>query len=251
MNILLSNDDGYFSEGLSCLQQALSEEHQVTVVAPDRNCSGASSSLTLERPIRCKETIQGYFSVNGTPTDCVHLGIYQLMQTAPDIVVSGINQGANLGDDVWYSGTVAAAAEGRSLGFPAIAVSLEMDPTSSSPHYLSAAKAVVHIVKQLNTSGIAKGTILNVNVPDRPYEEIKGYQLTRLGQRYRSDTIIAETDPKGKPIYWLGPMPSPEDRIQGTDFHAIEEGYISITPMTIDLTAYDSFNEVAGWVSKL
>ncbi len=250
MNILLSNDDGYFAPGLNCLYQYLAREHQVTVVAPDRNCSGASNSLTLEVPIRVKETEQGFHSVTGTPTDCVHVGTYHIMQEAPDIVIAGINTGANLGDDVLYSGTVAAAMEGRSLGFPAIAVSL-LGRGHQCRHYETAAQAVVRILERLKDNPLPSDNILNVNVPDLPPEEIAGYRLTRLGSRHRADTIVPAEDPKGRRVYWLGPTPGAQDESEGTDFHAVENGYISITPITVDLTAYDCFEQVGEWMSEL
>ena len=246
MNILLSNDDGYFAEGLGRLAKQLAVSNQVTVVAPDRNCSGASNSLTLEVPIRYKQTSNGFFSVNGTPTDCVHFGTYHLMSEPPDIVVAGTNAGANLGDDVLYSGTVAAAMEGRSLGFPAIAVSLV-----GSNHYDTAAKVVERVIERLKQHPLATNRILNVNVPDVPYEELAGFQLTRLGHRHRADTIVPAQDPKGRSVYWIGPSPDAQDMGEGTDFYAVANRYVSITPLTVDLTAYDSFNQVGEWMSEL
>ncbi|MEE4246926.1 MAG: 5'/3'-nucleotidase SurE [Kangiellaceae bacterium] len=248
MNILLSNDDGYFAPGLEALHQELSKSHQVTVVAPDRNCSGASSSLTLEIPLRVKQTKQGFFSVTGTPTDCVHLGMYKVLDHKPDIVVAGINTGANLGDDVLYSGTVAAAIEGRSLGTPAIAVSLV---GKDCQHYATAAKVIAHILSKMSDNPMPDNKVLNVNVPDVPFEQIKGYRITRLGSRHRVDTIIPTKDPKGREVYWIGPMPGAQDESEGTDFYAVDQGYVSITPVTVDMTAFDCFEQVGEWATTL
>lgn len=248
MNILLSNDDGYFAPGIEQLYQVLAEQHQVTVVAPDRNCSGASSSLTLAIPIRVKQRSNGFYSVSGTPADCVHLGTYHIMQAKPDIVIAGINRGANLGDDVLYSGTVAAAMEGRSLGFPAIAVSL-VGPDYQ--HYETAARVVAKVLLQLQKCPLSKHQILNVNVPNLPLEKIAGYRLTRLGSRHRADTIVPTQDPKGQTVYWIGPTPGAQDVAEGTDFFAVENGFVSLTPITADLTAYDVFDQVGEWVSSL
>jgi len=248
MNILLSNDDGYFSPGLEQLYKQLSKKHQVTVVAPDRNCSGASNSLTLEVPIRVKQHSNGFYSVSGTPTDCVHLGTYHLMPQKPDIVIAGINRGANLGDDVLYSGTVAAAMEGRSLGFPSIAVSCV---GSSEQHYNTAAVVVSRVLERLSAAELSSSQILNINVPDCPLEKIAGYRLTRLGSRHRADTIVPTKDPKGQTVYWIGPTPGAQDVAEGTDFYAVEHFFVSITPITVDLTAYDVFEPVGEWVSEL
>ncbi|NVJ61312.1 MAG: 5'/3'-nucleotidase SurE [Gammaproteobacteria bacterium] len=248
MNILLSNDDGYFAPGLECLYEYLRELHNVTVIAPDRNCSGASNSLTLEVPIRVTPRTNGFFSVSGTPTDCVHVGTYHICEQAPDIVVAGINNGANLGDDVLYSGTVAAAMEGRSLGLPAIAVSL-LGPDCQ--HFETAARVVVKVLERLKTNPLPLNKILNINIPDIPFEEIAGYQLTRLGSRHRADTIIPAEDPKGRRVYWIGPTPGAQDESEGTDFYAVDNGYVSITPLSVDLTAHDCFEQVGEWMSEL
>lgn len=248
MNILLSNDDGYFAPGLQCLEKHLSADYTVTVVAPDRNCSGASSSLTLDLPIRVKSTDLGYHSVSGTPTDCVHIGTYHVMEERPDIVVAGINAGGNLGDDVIYSGTVAAAMEGRSLGLPAIAVSLV---GQQQQYYQTAATVVARILKRLIQHPLPSDKILNVNVPDVPIEKIAGYQLTRLGSRHRADTIVPTKDPRGNTLYWIGPAPGAQDVAEGTDFFAVENHFVSITPITVDLTAKDCFNQVGEWLSEL
>ncbi len=248
MNILLSNDDGFFAPGLEALFQALKEKHQVIVVAPDRNCSGASNSLTLEVPIRVKPVDTDIYSVTGTPTDCVHVGTYHVMQQRPDIVIAGINSGANLGDDVLYSGTVAAAMEGRSLGFPAIAVSLAGQELK---HFHTAAHVVKKVLDRLMNHPLPNNKILNINVPDIPLENIAGYRLTRLGSRHRADTIVPTEDPKGRTVYWIGPTPGAQDEAEGTDFHAVEQNFVSITPITVDLTAYDCFEQVGEWMSEL
>lgn len=245
MHILLSNDDGYLAPGLRVLAEALSKLHTIAVVAPDRNRSGASNSLTLERPLRANVADNGFTCVNGTPTDCVHLAITGLLESEPDIVISGINDGANMGDDVLYSGTVAAAMEGRFLGLPAIAVSMG----SYTPEYFdSAAKAIVQIVEQLEQEPLKQDSILNVNVPDLPWNDINGIKATRLGNRHKSEGVIKQIDPRGEPVYWVGPPGKTQDAGEGTDFHAIEHGFISITPLQIDLTRYDSLNGLSNWL---
>ena len=226
----------------------MSEFAQVLTVAPDRNCSGASNSLTLTNPLRINNLENGYISVNGTPTDCVHLAIRQLCQTEPDIVVSGINAGANMGDDTLYSGTVAAAMEGRFLGLPAIAVSLV---GKSLIHYDTAAIFAAKIVKGLLEHPISRDQILNVNVPDLPLAQIKGIKVTRLGARHKAEGMIKTQDPAGKDIYWLGPVGSEQDAGEGTDFGAVAAGYVSITPLTVDLTAYNQLDGLADWIIKI
>ena len=248
INILVSNDDGVRAPGIIALTHALSEFAQVLTVAPDRNCSGASNSLTLTNPLRINNLENGYISVNGTPTDCVHLAIRQLCQTEPDIVVSGINAGANMGDDTLYSGTVAAAMEGRFLGLPAIAVSLV---GKSLIHYDTAAIFAAKIVKGLLEHPISRDQILNVNVPDLPLAQIKGIKVTRLGARHKAEGMIKTQDPAGKDIYWLGPVGSEQDAGDGTDFGAVAAGYVSITPLTVDLTAYNQLDGLADWIIKI
>ena len=248
INILVSNDDGVRAPGIIALTHALSEFAQVLTVAPDRNCSGASNSLTLTNPLRINNLENGYVSVNGTPTDCVHLAIRQLCQTEPDIVVSGINAGANMGDDTLYSGTVAAAMEGRFLGLPAIAVSLV---GKSLIHYDTAAVYAAKIVKGLLQHPISRDQILNVNVPDLPLAQIKGIKVTRLGARHKAEGMIKTQDPAGKDIYWLGPVGSEQDAGEGTDFGAVAAGYVSITPLTVDLTAYNQLDGLADWIIKI
>ncbi|MBB1388698.1 5'/3'-nucleotidase SurE [Shewanella vesiculosa] len=248
INILVSNDDGVNAPGIIALSQALSEFAQVLTVAPDRNCSGASNSLTLTNPLRINNLDNGCISVNGTPTDCVHLAIRQLCDVEPDIVVSGINAGANMGDDTLYSGTVAAAMEGRFLGLPAIAISLA---GKSLVHYDTAAIYAVKIVKGLLSHPISRDQILNVNVPDLPLTQIKGIKVTRLGARHKAEGMIKTQDPAGKDIYWLGPVGSEQDAGDGTDFGAVAAGYVSITPLTVDLTAYNQLDGLADWIIKI
>ena len=247
MHILVSNDDGYRALGIIVLAEALAVDHQISIVAPERNCSGASNSLTLERGLRVCQVAENSYYVDGTPTDTVHLAITGVLKSEPDMVVSGINAGANMGDDVLYSGTVAAAMEGRHLGLPAIAVSLN----SFTPQYFeTAAKAVVQLLKNLSDASFATNTILNVNVPDIPWAEIKGFKATRLGNRHKSEGVIIQDDPRGDPMYWVGPPGAAQDAGEGTDFHAVSENYVSITPLQIDLTRYDSLGELSDWLSK-
>ena len=245
MHILLSNDDGYLAPGLGAMATALSETDAVTVVAPERDRSGSSNSLTLERPLRVHRAENGFYFVTGTPTDCVHLAITGLLDEEPDMVVSGINAGANMGDDVLYSGTVAAAMEGRFLGLPAIAVSM----TSYDPyHYETGVKAIAGIIDRLRVEPLQQKSILNVNVPDVPWDEIKGYRITRLGTRHKSEGVIRQTDPRGDDMYWVGPPGAAQDAGEGTDFYAVEQKFISITPLQIDLTRYDSLHYLEDWL---
>ncbi len=245
MHILLSNDDGYRAPGLRALAEILSVDHRISVVAPERDRSGASNSLTLERPLRAQRADNGFYFVDGTPTDCVHLALTGLLDDAPEMVISGINAGANMGDDVLYSGTVAAAMEGRHLGLPAIAVSL----TSFQPAYFAtAATAIKRIVDKLRHGALPANSILNINVPDVSYEEIQGFRATRLGNRHQSEGVIRQIDPRGEPMYWVGPPGRAQDAGAGTDFHAVEHNYISVTPLQIDLTRYDSLQSLTGWL---
>ena len=236
MHILISNDDGYRAPGIRCLAQAVESVAKVTVVAPDRDRSGASNSLTLDSPLRARKGDNGFTYVEGTPTDCVHLAITGLLEVEPDMVVSGINAGANLGDDVIYSGTVAAAMEGRFLGLPAIAVSM----VSHQPeHYTTAARVVLDLLKRIKCHPVPAETILNVNVPDLPYEALQGWQVTRLGHRHKSEPVIRQTDPRGRPIYWVGPAGPEQDAASGTDFYAVRHGFVSVTPLHVDLTRHE------------
>jgi len=248
MNILLSNDDGYQAPGLKALADALSSLARVTVVAPERNRSGASNSLTLEHPIRAEVAENGFIRVDGTPTDCVHLAITGLLDEEPDMVIAGINAGANLGDDVLYSGTVAAATEGRFLGLPALAVSMAaFDPR----HYDTGARVAAQLVGRLQQTPLAADTIINVNIPDLPYDELKGYRVTRLGHRHKAEPVVRSTDPRGRTIYWVGPAGGEQDAGPGTDFHAVREGYVAITPLQIDLTRHASLSSLSAWIAGI
>ena len=247
MNILISNDDGYQSPGIRVLAEALSGMATITVVAPDRDRSGASNSLTLDSPIRAKRADNGFISVDGTPTDCVHLAITGLLEREPDMVVAGINAGANMGDDVLYSGTVAAAMEGRFLGFPAIAVSLVSE---GADHYETAAQITVELVRRVMSGVLPADTILNVNVPDLPRDRLAGMQATRLGHRHKSEPVVESLDPRGRPIYWVGPAGSEQDAGPGTDFHAVRTGHVSVTPLDVDLTRYDALDDLTRWLAE-
>ena len=247
MRILLSNDDGYLAEGLCALAAALRDYAELFVVAPDRNRSAASNSLTLEIPLRAHTMDNGFIKVDGTPTDCVHLAITGLLEQEPDMVIAGINHGANLGDDVLYSGTVAAATEGRFLGLPAIAISL----ASPNPRHFDTAGAVaLTLLKQMLKQPLPRDTILNVNVPDLPIEQLKGYQATRLGSRHKAEPVLKSFDPRGRSIYWVGPPGAEQDAGQGTDFYAISQGFVSVTPLQIDLTGYDRINALQAWLPQ-
>jgi 5'-nucleotidase len=248
MKILISNDDGYLAPGLRCLADGFAQTATVSVVVPDRDRSGASNSLTLENPIRVTFLDNGYIRVAGTPTDCVHLALTGLLEEEPDMVISGVNAGANLGDDVIYSGTVAAAIEGRFLGFPAIAVSL----VGRQPgYYPTAVRAVQMIVEKLQRDPLPRDIILNVNVPDLPWEHIAGFQVTRLGFRHKAEPMVRASDPRGRPIYWIGESGPEQDAGPGTDFHAVRQGYISVTPIQIDLTRHAALDSLRAWMETL
>ena len=246
MHILISNDDGYQSRGIRALADALATIATVRVVAPDRDRSGASNSLTLDSPIRARADANGYTCVDGTPTDCVHLAITGLLDQEPDMVVAGINAGSNLGDDVLYSGTVAAAMEGRFLGLPALAISLAGDRPS---HYDTAARVALELVQRVTSGTLPADTILNVNVPDLPWEQLRGMQATRLGHRHKSEPVVKMNDPRGRTVYWVGPAGSEQDAGPGTDFHAVRSGYVSITPLDVDLTRYAAMDKLASWLA--
>ncbi|OGI42463.1 MAG: 5'/3'-nucleotidase SurE [Candidatus Muproteobacteria bacterium RBG_16_64_11] len=247
MRILLSNDDGYLAPGLACLAQALRAGAQVDVVAPERDRSGASNSLTLTTPLRVKQGDNGFYYVDGTPTDCVHLAVTGLLKPEPDMVIAGINRGANLGDDVIYSGTVAAAMEGRFLGLPALAISL-VGPAGR--HFETAAQVAVRLLDKLRNDPLPADTILNVNVPDVPIERIAGFEATRLGQRHKAEPVIEASDPHGQAIYWVGAPGAEADAGPGTDFHAVRRNFVSITPIHVDLTRYTALEQVASWLGK-
>ena len=247
MRILLSNDDGYFAPGLAALAKALASMADITVVAPERDRSGASNSLTLVNPLRVQQAANGFYFVDGTPTDCVHLAITGLLKHEPDIVISGINHGANLGDDVIYSGTVAAAMEGRFLGLPAIAVSLT---GRKGQYFETASRVVLDLLEKLEHHSLPTDTILNVNVPDVPYSELNGVAATRLGHRHKAEPVIRSADPHGNPIYWVGPPGAEADAGPGTDFYAIRERRVSITPLHVDLTRHTALDNLNAWLGE-
>ncbi len=248
MKILLSNDDGYQAPGLVCLERLLSEFAEVTVVAPDRNRSGASNSLTLDRPLRVSVAENGYYYVNGTPTDCVHLAITGLLATQPDMVVAGINAGANLGDDVLYSGTVAAAMEGRFMGLPALAFSLAGNQCA---HYETAANVAVKLVKEISEETLPADTIYNVNIPDVEESQLRGWVVSRLGHRHKAEPTVQAQDPRGQTIYWVGPAGAEQDAGEGTDFFAIRNNQVAITPLLTDLTRHDRLDVTKKWIERL
>jgi len=250
VKILISNDDGYRSEGIRRLAAALAAipEVTVTVMAPERNRSGASNSLTLDVPLRVSQAEPGVYFVAGTPTDCVHLAISGFFDDEHDIVVSGVNDGANLGDDVLYSGTVAAAIEGRFLGLPAIAISLCSQEGGGAGRFDTGAQVAARLVRQLLRSPLDRALILNVNVPDLAYADLKGFRTTRLGFRHRSEPVLRAHDPRGRPVYWVGPAGREQDAGPGTDFDAIAAGYVSVTPLQIDLTRHAALPLVKGWL---
>ncbi len=248
IRILLSNDDGVYAKGLATLAEHIREIAHVEVVAPDRDRSGASNSLTLSAPLHVKTLDNGMISVEGTPTDCIHVAITGLLSETPDMVISGINSGSNLGDDVWYSGTVAAAMEGRFLGLPAIAMSLVGERLH---HFDTAARVARDLVDHLLADRLPSSTILNVNVPDIPYDELQGFEVTRLGTRHCAEPTIRQIDPRGHAVYWVGPAGAEEDAGPGTDFYAVRHGKVSITPLRIDLTHYEAFEQLATWVQGI
>ncbi len=244
MRILLSNDDGVYAKGIRTLAAALSDFAEVIIVAPDRNRSGASNSLTLEQALRVDKLADHIYSVQGTPTDCVHFGLNELLKDRlPDLVVSGINHGANLGDDVLYSGTVAAAMEGHFLGIQSMAFSLV-----GENNFEAAARVACEFVKRHIVSPVNTRRLLNINIPDLPYEQLGETAVTRLGARHHAESMIKQKDPRGKDIYWLGPPGKEQDAGEGTDFYAIEHSQISLTPMQVDLTAYESIGYMKDWL---
>ena len=250
MKILVSNDDGYRAPGIIALRQALTDLAELTVVAPERNHSGASNALTLENPLRVTEFEPNCHFVTGTPTDCVHLAISGLFDFEHDMVVSGINNGENLGDDVLYSGTVAAAIEGRFLGLPTVAFSLRR-PEHGELDYSAAAKVARLIVERLLTHPLDRNMILNVNVPHRPFGELRGFKSTRLGHRHRAERSVKSMDPRGREVYWVGMAGEGQDDGEGTDFNAVAEGYVSVTPLQVDLTRHASINTVSDWLKGI
>jgi 5'-nucleotidase len=247
MRILLSNDDGYFAPGLAVLAETLSKFAEIVVVAPERDHSGASNSLTLDRPLLVRRSHNGFHYVNGTPTDCVHLAVTGLLDQMPDMVISGINHGANMGDDTIYSGTVAAATEGFLLGIPSMAVSLA---SKSAGHYVTAAQVACELFERFRDRPVAFPLLLNVNVPDVPYDQLEGTEVTRLGRRHKAEPVIKSTNPRGEIVYWVGAAGDAQDAGTGTDFHAIAHRKVSVTPLQIDLTQYTSLDHVRNWLTE-
>ncbi len=249
MHILVSNDDGYRAEGLICLVEHLKKIARVTVVAPQNDRSGASNSLTLDRPLLPETADNGFIAINGTPTDCVHIAITALLKNdPPDIIVSGINRGPNMGDDILYSGTVAAATEGRFLGLPAIAVSLG---SFEGQHFSTAARLIVKIIQKLQTEPLANDTILNINVPDIEFDRLESVQVTRLGKRHKAEPAVEAVDPRNRKVYWLGPVGDEADAGPGTDFYALNHNQASVTPIKIDLTNYELHEHLSQWLKTL
>ena len=248
MRILISNDDGYFAPGLACLADHLAKIADVMVVAPERDRSGASNSLTLDRPLRLRRAGNGYYYVNGTPTDCVHLAVTGMLEQQPDIVVSGINAGANMGDDTIYSGTVAAAMEGFLLGIPSIAVSLVGKDFSC---YETAAKVAGDLVQRFARQKHSQPWLLNVNVPDVPHDQLQGIAVTRLGKRHKAEPVVKASNPHGEPVYWVGAAGRAQDAGEGTDFFALAQQRVAITPLQIDLTQYSQIDAVQGWLAQV
>jgi 5'-nucleotidase len=248
MKILVSNDDGYLATGINVLADALAQVADVVVFAPDRNRSAASNSLTLDSPLRVSEVAENRYKVDGTPSDCVHLALTGFLDHEPDLVVSGINHGANLGDDVIYSGTVAAAMEGRFLGLPTIAVSL-VGSGSRLTHFETAARVATELVLKLDRATLASDVVLNVNVPDIPFDDLTGVHATRLGFRHKAEQLLSDKDPRGRPIYWVGPPGPGQDAGEGTDFFAIEQGAATVTPLIVDLTRHDEVQDLSAWLA--
>jgi 5'-nucleotidase len=247
MRILLSNDDGYFSPGLACLAEVLASVAEITVVAPERDRSGASNSLTLDRPLSVKRSANGFLFVNGTPTDCVHLAVTGLLDHLPDMVVSGINLGANMGDDTIYSGTVAAATEGHLLGVPALAVSLA---SKAGKHFDTAARVTLEMVERLRRVPMSGPVLLNLNVPDLAYDELRGIEITRLGKRHKAEPVIKEVNPRRETVYWVGPAGGAQDAGEGTDFYAVAANRVSVTPLQVDLTHVSQIALMRNWLKQ-
>ena len=245
MRILISNDDGYFSPGIAALAQALQDLADIVVIAPERDRSGASNSLTLDRPLSVRRAASGFLYVDGTPTDCVHVAVTGLLEARPDLVVSGINDGANMGDDTIYSGTVAAATEGFLLGIPSIAFSLA---ARGHEHLDTAARVARDIVRRHLAKPLAAPVLLNVNIPAVPFERLAGVRVTRLGKRHAAEPLIEAKNPRGDTVYWIGPAGAAKDAGPGTDFHATASGLVSITPLQMDLTAVGQLDGVRGWL---
>jgi 5'-nucleotidase len=245
MRILISNDDGYFAPGINVLATHLAKIAEITVVAPERNRSGASNSLTLDRPLSIRKASNNFYYVNGTPTDCVHIALTGLMDHMPDMVISGINDGANMGDDTIYSGTVAAAMEGFLLEIPSIAVSMSQH---EAKHFETAARVTVELVEHYLKNKPKSSMLLNVNVPDVPYDEIKGKRVTRLGKRHKAEPVSKLKTPRGETVYWVGAAGQPNDGGEGTDFHAVASNFVSISPIHVDLTRHAQLIELQDWL---
>lgn len=246
MRILLSNDDGYFAPGIEALAGALAGLGEITVVAPEQNRSGASNSLTLDRPLFLKRAANGFHFVNGTPTDCVHLAVSGMLENLPDIIVSGINLGANMGDDTIYSGTVAAATEGFLLGIPSIAISLT---SFEGRHFATAGRVARELVERFIADPIREPVLLNVNVPDLPWEALGATEVTRLGRRHKAEPVVRMTSPRNETVYWVGAAGAAADAGPGTDFNAVERACVSITPLQIDLTHTAQLSAIARWMA--
>ena len=247
MRILLSNDDGYFAPGIEHLARILSTVADITVVAPERDRSGASNSLTLDRPLSLKQSANGFYHVNGTPTDCVHLAVTGMLDELPDMVVSGINNGANMGDDTIYSGTVAAATEGFLLGVPSVAVSL---CSKVGAHYETAAQIALEAVQMIRQQKSSAPVLLNVNVPDVPYAELEGWEVTRLGKRHKAESVVRTLTPRDETVYWVGAAGAAQDAGEGTDFFAVANRRVSITPLQIDLTHTAQLGMLRSWLAS-
>jgi 5'-nucleotidase len=247
MHILLSNDDGYFAPGLAIMAETLAPFAKITVVAPERDRSGASNSLTLDRPLSVRRAGNGFFYVNGTPTDCVHLAVTGLLDTLPDMVISGINQGANMGDDTIYSGTVAAATEGFLFGIPSFAVSLV---ANGSDNFKCAARVTADLVQRIARTPLGRAALLNINVPDVAWDKLRGMEITRLGRRHKAEPVVKATSPRGDTIYWVGAAGSAQDAGEGTDFNAVARSAVSITPLQMDLTRFSQLQEVRDWLGE-
>jgi len=245
MLILLSNDDGYLAPGLATLAEHISKIADIVVVAPERNRSGASNSLTLDRPLTVRTASNGFHYVNGTPTDCVHLAVTGLIDQLPDMVISGINDGANMGDDTIYSGTVAAAMEGYLLGVPSFAVSMSQH---NATHFETAAKVIVELIEHYKANAFPPPVLMNVNVPDLPYAELKGKLVTRLGKRHKAEPVIKTKSPRGETLYWVGPAGAAADAGEGTDFYAVDNHYVSLTPLKADLTSHHQLDALNNWL---
>jgi len=247
MRILLSNDDGYFAPGIECLARVLAQLADITVVAPERDRSGASNSLTLDRPLSLRRTANGFYHVNGTPTDCVHLAVTGMLEELPDMVVSGINNGANMGDDTIYSGTVAAANEGFLLGVPSIAVSL---CSRAAVNFETAAQVTLELVQMIQRQKSREPLLLNVNVPDVPYAELRGKVVTRLGKRHKAESVVRTVTPRNETVYWVGAAGEAQDAGEGTDFYAVSHNQVSITPLQIDLTHNAQLPLIRNWLAQ-